>query len=341
MKKLIIGILLVMMSLGIAYAEVKTFPSGTSLRVTLDPSTDPRATGHNLYYSSGVKSAPIDMKTQVEVLIAAGTLTEGVEYELTATAYGVINGQPAESDPSEAIYVKILPPATIGDGTMVPSYTEDFQGLVSGVAPPDWISTKAANSMEEDNSLFKVIDLAGNYALGTTSTLTNIHSHATTCYVEALTVFEYTGKMMITDPNGAIGVTFLSRYPFSDTYYRLRRNQWQQSFHLAPHPHATAKNFGVLDSGVNPVAGQWYSYKVRVQDTGTKTEILAKIWPSASIEPANWQIDAYDDTASRLTSGTIGVWSDGPGKKYWDDLATSIPASQALCSPAIVDVKGY
>jgi hypothetical protein len=348
MKKLFIGLLLAILSLGFAWlsfaADVKTFPSGTTLKIVIEPSPDPRADGHNLYYVRpivGASAIKTDMKTQAEQIITAGTLTEGVEYEFYATAYGKVDGTDSESARSPSILLKILSgTTTIPGDPLVSSFSEDFKNYTAGSDPSGWLDTTGSNSMVEDDSLFKIFDVAGNKVFGTASTLTNIHSHHTACYVDKLAVVELSGQMMITDPNGAIGVTFLSRYPFSDTYYRLRRNQWQQSFHLAPHPHATAKNFGVLDSGVNPVAGQWYSYKIRVQDTGTRTEILAKVWPSNSAEPVLWQIDAYDDTPDRLTSGTIGVWSDGPGRKYWDNISVMDTISNRLAAPAIVEISG-
>jgi hypothetical protein len=33
-----------------------------------------------------------------------------------------------------------------------------------------------------------------------------------------------------------------------------------------------------------------------------------------------WQIDCYDTSENRLTSGKPGLWSTGPGTKMWDDL---------------------
>jgi hypothetical protein len=31
-------------------------------------------------------------------------------------------------------------------------------------------------------------------------------------------------------------------------------------------------------------------------------------------------VEAYDDTVTRLSAGTIGLWSYHKGSKYWDDL---------------------
>jgi hypothetical protein len=150
--------------------------------------------------------------------------------------------------------------------------------------------------------------------------LTNIHSHHVKSYIDKLTSFEYSGRMMMTHRDSGIGVTFLSHYPFADNYYRLRRDKGSSSFSLSPHPHRTAKVFGITNSKVVPKANQWYKYRILVENTGNRTEILAKVWPANRSEPRQWQIDAYDNTPKRFVSGTVGMWSGGAGAKYWDDL---------------------
>jgi hypothetical protein len=71
---------------------------------------------------------------------------------------------------------------------------------------------------------------------------------------------------------------------------------------------------------VVPLASTWYWFIVEVEDTGTQTEVRAKVWAEGTPEPTEWQVDAYDDSATRITAGTFGVWSYQPGGKYWDDL---------------------
>jgi hypothetical protein len=127
--------------------------------------------------------------------------------------------------------------------------------------------------------------------------------------------------MMMTASNGGIGVTFFSQYPHRDAYYRLRRHG-STSFHISPHG---TEVFGVTDTRVIPVPNVWYWFRIWVQDTGVRTEILAKVWQEGQAEPADWQVNAYDDTPSRLVSGTFGVWSYSSGNKYWDDLTVVVP----------------
>jgi hypothetical protein len=194
---------------------------------------------------------------------------------------------------------------------------EDFEAYSAGDNPVDWLDTAAGNSMVEDDSLFQVYDLSGNMVFGTQSTATNIHSHYVGTGSASLSGYRYTGRMLISAAPGGIGVTFHSLYPNSDDYYRLRRYR-DNSFHFSPHGTSL---MGDTDTGVVPVANTWYWFIVEVEDTGTQTEVRAKVWADdSSGEPGDWQVDAYDASASRITAGTFGVWSYYIGEKYWDDF---------------------
>jgi len=194
---------------------------------------------------------------------------------------------------------------------------QDFETYSDGADPADWLDTGVNNSMVKNDTLFKTYDVGGEIAFGTTSTLSNIHSHYAAATYDATVGFVFTGRMRMSDASSGIGVTFLSDYPNSDTYYRLRR-YGSNTFHLASH--GTAPLFGVTDSGVIPTANTWYLYEIEVIDTGSQTGIRAKIWAEGSGDPADWQIDAYDDSPTRLTNGKIGLWAYSSGSKYWDDL---------------------
>jgi hypothetical protein len=339
-KKFIsIALLATVVLVSASLAETLEFPSGSSIIVTLDPSPDPRAAGHNLYYKNEITGdeTRIDLKTQASHQIPAGTFVEGVVYKLTATAYGQVNGQDSESDRCEAVYAKIKKPVTQDE--LTGAYEETFETFGAGADPPDWYDTKAGNSMEEDGSLFKVFEAGGSKAFGTTSILDNIHSHNIKTYVKNLVLVEYTGRMMIANQKGGIGITFLSHYPLTDNYYRIRRDQWNPAFHIAPHPHGKIAVSGVTNSGVAPEAGQWYRFRILARNTGVATTIQAKTWKEAEAEPTTWQIDAYDNSPGRFVSGTVGVWSGGAGAKYWDDLKVVSVEEKDLATPAINNVQ--
>jgi len=195
-------------------------------------------------------------------------------------------------------------------------YGEDFQSYSAGGNPSGWVDTGADNSLSQNDNLFKVYDQSGNKVFGTISTLANIHSHLVTTSIGTVNWYQYSGRMMITNAAGGVGVTFFNQYPYQDAYYRLRRYA-DGSFQISPHGTTVA---GTTDTGVIPVANAWYNFKIEVEDTGTMTKILAKVWQNGKAEPASWQVNAYDNSATRLKAGTIGLWSYTTGSKYWDDL---------------------
>jgi len=218
------------------------------------------------------------------------------------------------------------------DGDGLSDGYEDGQGsdpTIPDSVPAGVIAGTVFDSSAANDNLFRVFDLAGEMVIGTTSTESNIHSHYLGTEFDALTGILYSGRMLISDDTGGIGVTFLSQYPVADTYYRLSR-YGSDAFQLAVHPNSYVVS-GDTHTDVVPALDTWYLFKIEVQDTGSRTEFRAKVWSEGAAEPADWQIDAYDDKPTRLTSGKIGVWSATSDSKYWDDLAVeTVDSSTSL-----------
>ncbi len=298
--------------------------------VTLTPSIDERCVGHKIYYGQSTDfSKQSDMGSDTTYLTPS--LQRGAVYYFAASAYDKYGN---ESELSNIVPYQVpesyQDPDDGNNGGISFELKEDFENYAAGDNPSGWFDTGASNSMEEDSRLFKVFAANNQKVFGTTSTLLNIHSHHIMSYIENLTSFEYSGRMMMTDPNGGVGVTFLSHYPFSDTYYRLRCTRNNSSFHIAERPQETTRVWGTKDTGVVPIPNEWYRFRIKVQDTGSRTEILAKVWHEHDPEPEHWQIDAYDDTPQRLVSGSFGVWSGHAGAKYWDDLTVVYPNNDMI-----------
>jgi len=197
-------------------------------------------------------------------------------------------------------------------------YSENFESYIVNDNPLNWLDTAQDNSMVEDDSLFKIFEINNNKVLGTSSNLTNIHSHLNNAEIENLSKYTFTGKLWI-GVGGGLGLTFFSQYPISDSYYRMR-SYGVESFQISEHPHGQSNIIGVTNSGVVPIAETWYQFKIFIEDTGSQTDIKAKIWEDGTVEPINWQIDCYDSSADRYTKGKIGVWSMSSGNKYIDNL---------------------
>ena len=96
---------------------------------------------------------------------------------------------------------------------------------------------------------------------------------------------------------------------------------------------AVTMSGGTTDTGEVPSANVWQLFKIEVTDTGSQTQIRAKVWPEGTPEPGGWQVDCFDDNGNRLTVGTVGLWSMGPEAKYWDDLQCNmLPEAAASAS---------
>lgn len=204
---------------------------------------------------------------------------------------------------------------------------ENFEFGAVGSDPAGWRDTAANNSMVEADELFDIAAVGGTQALGTSSTASNIHSHYVGAGAASASNYEVTGRMWMTSATSGIGVTVLSDYPATDSYYRIRRYGAGGDFHLSPH--GTTMTGGTTASGVVPTVDTWYRFRVQVIDTGSQTEIRARLWADGTAEPGAWQIDAFDSSSARLTAGTVGVWSWGSGSKAWDDLHVSAPGPAA------------
>ncbi|MCA8960503.1 MAG: hypothetical protein KDC38_08320 [Planctomycetes bacterium] len=196
-----------------------------------------------------------------------------------------------------------------------PIYFQDFESYLEGANPLGWVDTAAQSSLEVTD-LFNVQFVGGTRAFHTASTETNIHSHYNGLLPSG-SGYEYSGRLWISSGQGGVGVTFFSDYPHSHRYYRLRRYHLN-SFHITAD--GSEITGGDVDTSVVPSAHAWYRFRVRVEDVGTRTEIRARVWLDGTPEPEGWSADCFDDSPTRMTGGTIGVWSYFHGSKAWDEL---------------------
>lgn len=150
--------------------------------------------------------------------------------------------------------------------------------------------------------------------------LRNVHSYYNAPNALIWTNYVYTGNLSLSDANGAIGVSFLNRNPAKqDQAYLLRRTAQQPTFHLATLP-ANPELTGDLDSGVNPVINTDYQFRIEVVVSRDQTTLRARVWQQGTTEPNQWQIEAQDRRGDRPMAGTVGIWADGAGAKFFADL---------------------
>jgi hypothetical protein len=192
----------------------------------------------------------------------------------------------------------------------------DFDTHVLGTSVAGWTDTRQNFSLQTDDSLFEVTSVGSNRVLHTDSSANDIHSHhvgGTNFWTD----FELRGRMAIDRDEASIGVMTYSQYGASLAYYRLGRDAGQP-FSIEGRPGALS----CLSSGspVTPQAGEWYRFKLDVQDMGTSNQVRAKVWRADAAEPSSYSLNCSDSSAGRPENGRIGVWSAGEGEKFWDDF---------------------
>lgn len=179
------------------------------------------------------------------------------------------------------------------------------------------VNDRSSNQNNPSQGVLQIPELVLN---GDRIELRNVHSYYNATDALNWTNYVYTGSLSLTDINGAIGVSFLNRNPAKqDQAYLLRRTAQQPTFHLATLP-ANTELTGDLDSGVNPVINTDYQFRIEVVVSSDQTTIRAKIWQRGTTQPNQWQIEAQDRRGDRPRTGTVGIWADGEGSKFFADL---------------------
>ncbi|MFL6248018.1 MAG: hypothetical protein ACJ74H_18490, partial [Thermoanaerobaculia bacterium] len=225
---------------------------------------------------------------------------------------------------------------------------EDFQSYGAQRQPPGWVDSSLGNASNASgldktwpdptqpnkgsNIVFGTKQSSGRPdgntpKIGTFSTLTSKTFDATGR-------FEYRGRFIRTNSDTRIGLTFFaSMYDVNDPtrgvkdYYLL--GLWKQpgSETLTMQLFSSAESVltGTRDSAFTPAINTWYRFLIQADDVDGSTKIRARIWADGSAEPSTWMLDATDATATRFTSGHIGLWAAVKGDAYIDDLNVKSP----------------
>jgi RHS repeat-associated protein len=219
-------------------------------------------------------------------------------------------------------------------------FIDGFQAYGTQANPPGWIDNSIGQPRPEAQGLYKTwpdpIDKKNpNVVYGTKQSsgkpegsnprIGTFSTHAPKTF-SARGRFEYRGRLLRTSDDTRIGLTFLSSYPQSDSYYLI--GLWS-----TPAGKLTMQLFGfgagsisgTVDSNVSVDVNKWYRFVIEVDDADNSTKIRARFWPEGSTEPQTFSIDAVDAASSRLTSGRIGIWSAVKGEAYVDDLFAKSP----------------
>jgi len=234
------------------------------------------------------------------------------------------------------------------------TYQDDFQTYGPQANPAGWVDTSVGNPKPSADGLFKTWpdptqgNKATNIVYGTrqssgkpegSNPRIGTFTSLTTRSFAGAGRFEYRGRILRTDSDSRIGLTFFSSYPEKDQYYLI--GLWPQvatgrltmqlfSFGAGSPAPATG---GSLDSNVSLDRNSWYRFVIRVDDVQGVTRIKARFWLDGTQEPGSFQIDGVDADAKRLTSGRIGFWSAVKGDSYIDEILAKSPID--LTAPTV------
>ncbi len=141
--------------------------------------------------------------------------------------------------------------------------------------------------------------------------------------------YTFTGRFCQANPDeSGIGLTFYSQFDKGyDRYYRVRRLSGWQKFVLSPHGVKQLDGLTTFDFTVQK--NTWYNFKVSCGAVETGNRMQVKMWRQGDTEPQEWQADAVDTTA-RCAGGTIGLWSHGKNRNFFDDLCVQTANGDTL-----------
>jgi hypothetical protein len=226
------------------------------------------------------------------------------------------------------------------------SYTDDFQSYGTQKNPTGWVDSSVGNPAPNASGLYKTWpdplqgNQGSNVVYGTKQSSGNpqgnnprigTFSTFTTKAFSGTGRFEYRGRFIRTDATTRIGLTFFSSYPERDSYYLI--GLWTPPNSSTLSMQLFAQNAGTLtkitNSGFSPAVKKWYRFLVQVDSVEGATNIRARFWADGTTEPTTFSIDAADTSATRLTSGRIGIWSAVKGDAYVDDINVKSPVNHA------------
>jgi len=245
--------------------------------------------------------------------------------------------------------------ATMGLAQTQPtvSYSDDFQSYGTPSNPPGWVDTSVGTPKPAADGLYKSwpdpVKASTNIVYGTkqasgkpegNNPRIGTFSTLTTKIFSARGRFEYRGRMIRTTSDARIGLTFLSSYPEQDKYYLL--GLWSKPsdpsrLTLQLFGFGAGTPAGTVDSDLSLDPNRWYQFLIQVDDADNATKIHARFWPEGTTEPATFSIDAFDNSAARLTTGRIGMWAAVRGDAYIDDLLARSPVDYGAPVITFVD----
>jgi predicted MPP superfamily phosphohydrolase len=144
--------------------------------------------------------------------------------------------------------------------------------------------------------------------------------------------YEFSGEFRFSQNRSGIGITLYNQMPRGrDRFYRLRRTSSRKQMHLSPHGTVFSEGRSAYAAVTRPES--WYLFRVRISTAEDATRVQGRIWLEGDVEPVEWVVDCIDATETRLSSGTIGLWAAGPGRKEFRNLRLATLEGASLYAP--------
>jgi len=201
-------------------------------------------------------------------------------------------------------------------------FCTDFESAALGFPPDGWVSSESQRMFWQTPQFIVgeiEIDGVDQRVMTSPQTALAIQSHYVLDGAADWQNYQLRGRLMTEGYRGGIGVTLYSQAPENDQFYRLLR-QGTGAFRIDPNPRTRSLSCLQASTEVVPEVGVWYQVRFEARTQADSTLLRASVWPDGEPEPAAWQAVCEDRDGRRLEGGAIGLWNDGAGDKYWDDL---------------------
>jgi hypothetical protein len=302
--------------------------------------TQPQAMGSHPFFidvgaltpdAAGVHSFDLEVTDDADVYVVVSAYQQASGLESPFSNEGYRAAPLAASSSSEA--VAALPQEPEESITLLAAPGGTTLSSESGTT----LSSDSGTTLSSDSDVTSASAVSGSLTETSYQTATGAYVGAlaeaslqdaplATDSIETVTGYEYVGRMLITDPNAAIGVTLESLSTGNDAYsYRLKRsaNSGTGDFHFQAHPWGSESRMkcSSLRTGVVPMRHSWYWFRLQISTQANQTGVRAKVWQEETAEPTTWQVSCYDERRDGLTAADAGVWSTGNGSlQHWEDL---------------------
>ncbi len=131
--------------------------------------------------------------------------------------------------------------------------------------------------------------------------------------------YELSGRMRFGSPHDWAGFLVHSRLGKREDrfYFGVRRDYLP---YLGVSAHGTVYTSGTFTRAEQMSAGVWHRFHAKVETTNAGVRFRARAWRETESEPEGWDFDYLDATDTRIESGTVGLYGEGPGVKTFSDL---------------------